>query len=91
MNHMEEITDGLMDTFRGLRGGTVEAKDAQEIANVAGKVISAYKTRIAYAALRGDIPIIDGLETSTAKVAIDTRGKVEKALPSYREPDEKVA
>lgn len=64
MNHLEEITEGLMEVFRALKTGDMEAKDAQEINNTAGKVISAYKTRIAYHALRGDSPSIEGLETS---------------------------
>lgn len=64
MNHLEEVTDGLMGVFRELRAGTMEAKDAVEINNTAGKIISAYKVRIAYAALRGDVPEIAGLETT---------------------------
>jgi hypothetical protein len=68
MNHLEEITEGLMEVFRALKTGDMEAKDAMEINNTAGKVISAYKTRIAYHALRGDTPAIEGLET-TPKVA----------------------
>lgn len=66
MNHLEEVTDGLIDVFRRLRSGDMEAKEAVEINNTAGKIISAYKTRIAYAALRGDIPKIEGLETTPA-------------------------
>lgn len=71
MNHLEEITEGLMEVFRGLKSRDLEAKDAVEINNTAGKIISAYKTRIAYAALRGDTPMIEGLETTpkTAKLA----------------------
>lgn len=64
MNHLEEITEGLMEVFRALKTGDMEAKDAMEMNNTAGKVISAYKTRIAYHALRGDRPDIEGLETS---------------------------
>lgn len=64
MNHIEEVTEGLMEVFRALQSGDMEAKDAQEINNTAGKIISAYKTRIAYGALRGDMPQIEGLETT---------------------------
>lgn len=73
MNHIEEVTEGLMETFRGLRSGDVENKDAQEIANVAGKIISAYKTRIAYAMIRNDAPMIAGLETTPEAVALPRR------------------
>lgn len=64
MNHLEEVTEGLMEVFRSLKSGDMEAKDAMEINNTAGKIISAYKTRIAYHALRGDAPSIEGLETT---------------------------
>lgn len=64
MTHIEEITSGLMDVFRKLRSGEMNPKDAVEINNTAGKVISAYKTRIAYSALRKEEPRIPGLETS---------------------------
>lgn len=70
MNHIEEITEGLMATFRELKAGDIEAKDAQELANVAGKIISAYKTRIAYAMIRNDAPLIAGLETTPGLVAL---------------------
>ncbi len=64
MTHIEEITEGLMEVFRDLKSGAREGKDVEEINNTAGKVISAYKTRIAYHALRGDVPDIAGLNTS---------------------------
>lgn len=64
MNHLEEVTEGLMEVFRALKSGDMEAKEAVEINNTAGKIISAYKTRIAYSALRGDTPMIEGLETT---------------------------
>lgn len=73
MNHLEEVTEGLMTTFRELKAGDIEAKDAQELANVAGKIISAYKTRIAYAVIRNDAPMIAGLETTPGLVALPDR------------------
>ena len=57
-DHIEEVTAGLMETFRGLRDGTIKPKEAQELNNTAGKIISAYKARLAYHALRGEAPII---------------------------------
>ena len=70
MSDIEEVTVGLMEVFRALRSGDMEAKDAQEINNTAGKIISAYKTRIAYHALRGDTPEIEGLGTTPKLAAI---------------------
>jgi len=70
MNHLEEVTEGLMDVFRSLRSGDMDPKEAVEINNTAGKIISAYKTRIAYAALRGEAPVIDGLETTPKTLAL---------------------
>lgn len=65
MTDIEEVTDGLMDVFRKLRGGEMEAKEAVEINNTAGKIISAYKVRVAYQALLDDRRSIPGLEGST--------------------------
>ena len=71
MNHLQEITEGLMDVFRDLRSGEMEPKAAVEINNTAGKIISAYKTRLAYAIMRGDVPLIEGLETAEVRTAIN--------------------
>jgi len=43
----------------------MEAKDAVEINNTAGKIISSAKVQLAYAALRGEKPEIEFLTTST--------------------------
>ncbi len=75
MSDIEEVTEGLMDVFRQLRDGTMEPKDAMEINNTAGKIISAYKTRIAYHALRDERPTIEGLST-TAKPTMIADGNV---------------
>lgn len=61
MTDIEEVTEGLMETFRALRAGDMQAKEAVEINNTAGKIISAYKVRVAYAALRREEPDIPGL------------------------------
>lgn len=67
MTDIEEVTDGLMAVFRDLRSGAMEAKDAVEINNTAGKIISAYKVRIAYHALRQEAPEIEGLGVSSVR------------------------
>lgn len=69
MNDIQEVTAGLMDVFRGLRDGSMQAKDAIEVNNTAGKIISAYKVRLAYHALRDEKPDILGLETAGVEPA----------------------
>jgi hypothetical protein len=58
MTTITEIRDQLVEVFNGLRTGTVEPKDAVEINNTAGKIISTAKVQIAYHALRGEAPNI---------------------------------
>ena len=70
-----DIRDQLIQVFNGLRDGTIAAKDAVEVNNTAGKIISAYKTRIAYHALRDERPTIEGLST-TAKPTMIADGNV---------------
>lgn len=53
-----ELRDGLLAVFDGLRSGTMEAREAIEINNTAGKIISSAKVQLAHCALRGDVPNI---------------------------------
>lgn len=53
-----DIRNDLIEVFNALRNGTMEAKDAVEINNTAGKIISSAKVQIAYHALRNEAPII---------------------------------
>lgn len=57
-NTITELRDGLLAVFDGLRSGTMEAKDAIEINNTAGKIISSAKVELAHYALRGETPNI---------------------------------
>ena len=43
-----DIRNDLIEVFNGLRDGTMEAKDAVEINNTAGKIINTAKTQLAY-------------------------------------------
>lgn len=66
---VEEVTAGLMDSFRNLReGGLTDTafREAVELANTGGKVLSAYKLRLLYAKLRKEAPDIPGLTTTAA-------------------------
>lgn len=65
MTTITEIRNDLINVFNGLRDGTIEAKDAVEINNTAGKIISSAKVQLAYAALRGERPDIEFLKSTT--------------------------
>ena len=63
MTTITDIREDLIAVFNKLKAGTMEAKDAFEINNTAGKIISSAKVQLAYAALRGekpDIPFLMG-------------------------------
>ena len=60
-----EIREDLIDVFNGLRDGSIDIKDAVEINNTAGKIISSAKVQLAYHALRGECPDIPFLGSST--------------------------
>jgi hypothetical protein len=64
MTTITEIRDQLIEVFNGLRDGSIDAKDAVEINNTAGKIINTAKVQIAYSALRGDTPYIPFLDTA---------------------------
>ena len=58
MTTITDIRNDLINVFSKLRDGTMEAKDAVEINNTAGKIISSVKVQLAYAALKGETPDI---------------------------------
>ena len=66
MTTITEIRDQLIEVFNGLRDGSIDAKDAVEINNTAGKIINSAKVQIAYSALRGEAPYIPFLDTAAA-------------------------
>lgn len=63
---MAEVRNGMMDVFRGVKSGSIDRKDADAIANAAGKIIGAAKAELASIALakaiqdclRTDVPAI---------------------------------
>lgn len=65
MTTITDIRNDLVNVFNKLRDGTMEAKEAVEINNTAGKIISSIKVQLAYSALRGEQPDIPFLGTST--------------------------
>jgi hypothetical protein len=66
MTTITNIRDNLIEVFNGLRDGSIDAKDAVEINNTAGKIINSAKVQIAYSALRGEAPYIPFLDTAAA-------------------------
>ncbi|RAK68818.1 hypothetical protein [Phenylobacterium kunshanense] len=66
MTTIADIRNDLIEVFNGLKNGTMEAREAVEINNTAGKIISSAKVQIAYHALRGEAPNIPFL-SSTAE------------------------
>lgn len=66
MTTITDIRNDLINVFNGLRDGSMEAKDAFEINNTAGKIISSAKVQLAYAALRGERPDIEFLKSPVA-------------------------
>lgn len=62
MKNVHELRTQLAQVFEGLRSGDVKAKDAAELANLAGKMINSAKVQIEYSALRKETPRIKFLE-----------------------------
>ena len=58
MKNVVELREELSRVFKGLSNGTVQSKDASEMANLAGKMINSAKVQLEYHALRKDTPNI---------------------------------
>ena len=79
MTTITDIRNDLIDVFNGLRDGTLDTKDAVEINNTAGKIISSAKVQLAYHALRGESPSIPFLESAQAVQEVTTTKRVRLA------------
>lgn len=62
MKNVSELRDQLSQVFAELRSGAIKAKDAAELANIAGKLINSAKVQIEYHSLRKDKPNIPFLD-----------------------------
>lgn len=87
MNNITALRNELSKIFDGLLDGTVQAKDAVELNNTAGKIINTLKVQLVYAALRKETPDIAFLHPSegdTARPAIEggARRVVGKRAPA---------
>ncbi len=80
MTTMNDIRNDLIKVFNALRDGTMDAKDAFEINNTAGKIISSAKVQLAYCALRQERPNISFLngDDSFTNIALpDAKSQLE--------------
>lgn len=68
-----DVRNKLLNVFEGLSNGSVDVKDAVEINNTAGKIISSAKVQLAYHALRGECPEIPFLTSEQTTKLIDQK------------------
>ena len=61
MKDIKSLRDDLCVLFEDLKSGNIEAKNAKEINNAAGKIINSLKVELEYAALRNELPDIEFL------------------------------
>ena len=71
------VREHLLDVFNCLRAGTLEAKDAVEINNTAGKIISSLKVQLAYHAMRSERPEIEFLNSDPTTKTLPDQKKLE--------------
>lgn len=67
MKNATDLRAELAVVFESLKGGSINHKDAAELANLAGKMISSAKVQVEYYALRKESPQIDWLTDDGAK------------------------
>ena len=61
MKNVNELRIQLSEIVMCLKDGTIQAKDASEFANLAGKMINSAKVQVEYYALRQESPAISFL------------------------------
>ena len=64
MKTVDELRMQLSEVFTQLKSGDIKYKEASELANLAGKMISSAKVQVEYYALRKEAPKISFLESS---------------------------
>lgn len=58
MKNINEVRAELVKVFEGLKNGSVNAKEAGEMNNCAGKIINTLKIELEFAQLRSETPNI---------------------------------
>jgi hypothetical protein len=73
------VRDHLLVVFNALRSGEMEAKEAVEINNTAGKIMSSLKVQLAYYAMREERPEIEFLNSppTTKTIENEKQGEIE--------------
>lgn len=64
MKTANQLRRDLADVFDELRAGAIDTKQASELANLAGKMISSAKAQLEYYELIGEKPVIEFLQES---------------------------
>ena len=64
MKNVQELIAQLSQVFQSLKAGEIKHKDADTLANIAGKMINATKVQVEYYALRKEAPVIKFLENA---------------------------
>jgi len=62
MNNIKEVREEMCKVFTSLRDGTLTGKEAKEMNNAAGKIISTLKVEIEHALACNSLPNIPFLE-----------------------------
>lgn len=62
MKNVQELIDQLSQVFQSLKAGDIKHKDADTLANLAGKMINATKVQVEYYSLRKEAPRIAFLQ-----------------------------
>lgn len=70
------VRDHLLDVFNKLRDGEIEPKDAVELNNTAGKIISSIKMQLAYHSMRQEKPEIPFLNDHPTTKTIENKTEV---------------
>jgi len=69
MKTVNELRDNLSTVWEDLRAGTIATKDAEALANLAGKMVNSAKMQIEYYALRKEAPYIEFLHSTDTEEA----------------------
>lgn len=75
MNSIEELRNELANVFKGLLDGSIEAGEAKEINNSAGKIIGTLKVELEYADLRNERPHIKFIDPNAGPQTYNDKNK----------------
>lgn len=70
ITNLQQLSKDLLEVYSLLREGSIEAKTAEGLANVAGKVIVATKVILDYNSIKNNIDKIELLEDKKGKTEL---------------------